>query len=160
MEKKIYDAYEKLFLLDGGKALGEVTKYILKQNLAKNQSEIAKKLKISASTLTAYLMGYKPINRSIRQKLIEIFKIDLLNPRTYAEEPLYDALLAADLPSITPKSFLTAFLAQGELIHSQQAVIEGLKKTNEGLHQMMIQLYDIIARNEEEIVKNMITRKM
>lgn len=159
MDERIYDAYEKLFMLDGDKALSEAIRFILGNKLARTQSDIAKKTGVSSSTLTAYLKGHKPISKTFIGKFNTVFDIDLLNPHTYEDRSFFDTLKNANLPPIQAESFIITFRMQRRVIHSQQIVIEGLKKTNEGLQKMMVELYDIIARHEKEYIIGMMTRK-
>lgn len=159
MEKILIEEYERLFLLEGGRALSEAVKFILTKQMAKTQSEIAKKLGVSNATLTSYIQGNKTISKNFICKLQQVYKINLLNPYTYEDQSIYDCLFAKDLPPVDARNYLQTYAKLHQFITAQQTVIEGLKKTNVGLQRMMVAMYDVLIRHQKELTQDLMYHK-
>lgn len=152
-------SYERLFLLEGHIALKDAVEYILRQEKAKTLTEIAKRTSISGSTLTSYMNGDKKISKSFQDKLKHIYDVELVNPLTYEDDYFLDHDFLEALPPLDPKIYMKSFVYFRKMVHAQQKIIEGLKKTNVGLLKFNAVLFDIILQNEEGIVENTITTR-
>jgi transcriptional regulator with XRE-family HTH domain len=164
LPKNIIKTYKELFQVQGSEALTLATEYVLNQKKAKNLADIAKKVGISASLLTAYMHGTKKISDSFIEKFNMVFNVDLNSPITYSElPPWFDEffLLAKEglYKDVPAEVFLRLFASFRQFIMDQQQVIENLRQTNTKLNRMIQVLFDYSFKNEDKIVSDILGKK-
>lgn len=148
----IVNTYEKLFLLEGHKAFATAINYLLQTKRAKTLSEIAKKLSISASTLSMYMSGEKPVSRNSQEKLKAVYQVDLANPLTYEDKSWMDVYLKGGYNPVPAETHLKVYFSMRTLLNEQQRMIENLRRANESLKRVNVELYNILLQNETNLI--------
>lgn len=139
-----FNAYKKVFNQSIHLSVTKAVDYLIKNHIAKTQTIIAKKTNISLSTLTGYMNGKKQVSKNFITTFEEVFGLNLLNPVSFEQDPVFDNLSISNLPNVSGVTYLIAQRTFRKQIRAQQMIIEGLKKTNEGLIAANEELYNYI----------------
>lgn len=159
MVQKAVNNYEKLFLVEGYKAFSQAVNYLLKMKKAKTLSEVARKLGISASTLTMYMSGEKHVSKNALEKMKVVFGVDVKNPLTYEDTSWMNTYLEAGYAPVPAGTHLKVYFSMRKVINEQQKIIENLRKQNESLKKINVELYDSILQNESVLLEAQLTRQ-
>ena len=142
--------------------LENAVQYLLKTKdlKIKNLAHIAKKLEVSASLLSQYQSGTKPISDSFIQKFLKVFNLDLYNPFRYLmEDWVYNYEIHEGLSDIPASVFLRSYEHFRNRIKLQETIIMNLRNLNDQLTKANILMTDMLIKVEPICLDFMLNKK-